>query len=145
MAEQKDGTAFARFIRNVENKISDLTTLEIKTIIGDYNYTPEGNIEILKTGDFKVMRSSFNLIGGDVTTYISNDLVADKYAWIRDFHAGKEERGYAIVDGNIKAIMSLFELYKQTKGLRFQEESLDETIDPNSPLVSPPTGTPTLG
>ncbi|MCS7004424.1 MAG: hypothetical protein NZM38_03760 [Cytophagales bacterium] len=134
MATDKDSTMFATFIRNIEQKISELTVLDIKTVVGDFNYTPDGKVEILKTGDFKLIQSRFNLIGGDVTTFISNELITDKYAWLRDFHARKEERGHEIVQGNIRAIIALYDLYRQTKGLKFNEENIDETLLEPQPL-----------
>ena len=127
MSSQQESTLFATFINNIETRISKLTTLEIKTVVGDYNYEQDGEVTLNKDGDFKVMSSRIDLIGGDITTHISNDFVNDKYAWLRDFHARKEERGHAIVEGNIKAIIALYELYKQTKGLKFNDENIDET------------------
>ncbi len=123
----EESTRFRQFVQNIETSISRLTNLEIKTIIGDYRYESEESVAAKKEGDFKVMHSKINLIDGDVTTHISNDLVSEKYAWIRDFHAQKELKGHEIINGNIKAIISLFELYHKTKNVNFRDEDIDET------------------
>ena len=117
MADYKEPapTRFGDFIKNIESHILRLTTLEIRTILGDYNLQMDDSIEPRPGTDFKVLRSKIDLIGGDMTTYISNDLIGDRYEWLREFHARKEQRGHELVNGNIKAIMSLIELYRNAK------------------------------
>ncbi|MCS6834157.1 MAG: hypothetical protein NZ521_11330 [Flammeovirgaceae bacterium] len=127
MSYLEENTKFGAFVRNIETKISNLAKLEIKTIVGDYKIDAQDNISQKKDGDFKIMYSQIDLVAGDMTTYISNDLVQDRYAWLREFHARKEEKGHDIIQGNIRAIAALYELYKQTKGLDFKEERMDET------------------
>ena len=122
-----NSTAFSSFVKNIETRISKLTTLEIKTIIGDYELNENEVISHKKDGDFKIMQSRIDLIEGDITTNISEELVTDKFAWLREFHARKEEKGHEIIDGNIKAIVSLFDLYRKTRNFKFNEEDVDET------------------
>jgi len=129
MEEQEKNSRFHDFVRNVENRISNLTTLEIKTIVGDYNVDQNEQIGVKKDGEFRILQSRIDLIQGDITTNISNELVTDKYAWLRDFHARKEERGHEIIDNNVRAIISLFELYRQTKGVNLNEENIDDLED----------------
>jgi hypothetical protein len=102
------------FIKYVQERIVDLTNLEIKTIVGEFDVDANSNITPKQGEDFKVIDSRINLIDGDITTHISNDLVYDKYEWLRNFHAHKEERGHEIITSNIQAIMSLVELFKKT-------------------------------
>ena len=122
-----DNSAFGAFINNIESHITQLAKLEIKTIVGDFKVDSFDNVTHKKDGDFKVMSSEINLIQGDMKTYVSNELFQDRYAWLREFHANKEEKGHEIINGNIRAIVSLFELYRQTKGMDFKEENIDET------------------
>ncbi|MDW7691022.1 hypothetical protein R9C00_20285 [Flammeovirgaceae bacterium SG7u.111] len=125
MPNTEEPNMFNKFVNNVENAISNLTTLEIKTIVGDYQVDPDENITANKDGDFQIIQTRINLMLGDMVTNMSNELVTDKYAWLRDFHARKEERGYEIVDNNVKAIMSIFELYRKTKSVNLNEENID--------------------
>ena len=130
MAEKEENTSvFYNFVRNVETSINKLTTLEIKTIVGDYQVDQDENIKVKKEGEFQILQTRINLIQGDMVTNISNELVTDRYAWLRDFHARKEERGHEIVHNNIQAIVSLFDLYKKTKGVNLNEENIDEEED----------------
>ena len=117
MANYNESTPsrFSDFMKNIESNLIKLTTLEIRTIVGDYTLQMDDSIEPAAGSEFKVLRSKIDLIGGDITTYISNDLISDKYEWIRQFHAGKEQRGHEMISGNIKAIMSLIELYRNAK------------------------------
>ena len=134
MAEEQKST-FSNFISKIESKITDLTTLNIKTVVGDYDFHADNTITPQEGGEFKVISSDMSLIDGDVTTHISNDLVQDKYAWVRDFHARKEEKGHEIVQGNIQAIISLFELYRGTKRVKFNDQDMDDTEEEFEPLA----------
>ncbi|WP_245574484.1 hypothetical protein [Hugenholtzia roseola] len=111
---KNEANKLENFIKYVQERIVDLTNLEIKTIVGEFDVTVDNEIAPRQGEDFKVMNSRINLIDGDITTHISNDLVYDKYEWLRNFHAHKEERGHEIINSNIQAIMSLIELFKKT-------------------------------
>ena len=126
--EDKHESVFADFIAKIEDRISKLTTLDIKTVVGDFKYTVDERIEPRQEGEFKVMSSKINLIAGDISTNISNDLMEDKFKWLLDFHANKEEKGHQIVKGNIEAILSLYKLYRETRDLNYDETRVDETL-----------------
>ncbi|MBD0402755.1 hypothetical protein [Flammeovirga sp. EKP202] len=118
MSDQENVGFFQNFVNNIEDYINNLVTLDIKTIVGDFHVNGEKDEIVKKEGtDYKVMNSKIHLLKGDVTSYVSNDLVQDRYAWVRDFHAQKEQHGHAIINDNIKAVYSLFELYAKTKGV----------------------------
>jgi len=128
MFEDKEESVFADFIAKIEDRISRLTTLDIKTVVGDFKYGMNEEVEPRADGEFKVMTSKINLIGGDISTNISNDLMDDKFKWLLEFHARKEEKGHEIVQGNIQAILSLYKLYKETRDLNYDETRVDETL-----------------
>ncbi|MBB3697744.1 hypothetical protein KMW28_06105 [Flammeovirga yaeyamensis] len=115
--EDKKGF-FSRFVNNIEDYINNLVTLEVKTIVGDFKVEGEKD-EVIKedNSEFKVMSSEIHLLKGDITSKVSESLIQDKYAWVRDFHAQKEAHGHQIINDNIRAIYSLFELYQKTKGV----------------------------
>ena len=128
MEEDKNESVFADFIAKIEDRISKLTTLDIKTVVGEFRYTQNEEIEPRQDGEFKVMSSKINLIAGDISTSISNDLMEDKFKWLLDFHAEKEQKGHQIVKGNIEAILSLYKLYRETRDLNYDETRVDETV-----------------
>ncbi len=110
-----EASGFMDFVKNIEERITALTTLEIKTMIGDFEVSENGDVRPIDANDFKVLYSKFNLIGGDVTSQISSELIYDKYQWLREFHERKEDKGTEIVASNIEAIFSLIELFKGIK------------------------------
>ncbi len=146
MAEDtQGGSRFASFIANIETKITNLVTLEIKTIVGDLKFEGNDKITPKKDGDFLMMHTKIDLIQGDMVSYLSTDLMQDRYAWLREFHARKEEKGHEIIQGNIKALFSLFDLYRSTKRLDFKEHQIDETsANPygSSPYAATPIAAP---
>ena len=128
MIEENEESVFADFIAKIEDRISKLTTLDIKTVVGDFKYGMNEEVEPKIDTEYKVMTSKINLIGGDITTNISTELMDDKFKWLLDFHARKEEKGHEIVQGNIQAILSLYKLYRETRDLNYDETRVDETL-----------------
>lgn len=101
------------FIKYVEERVIDLTNLEIKTIVGDFDVDINEKVSLRRDQDYKIMNSRINLLDGDITTHISKELVSDEYEWMRNFHAHKEEKGHEIIQGNIQAIASLIDLFRE--------------------------------
>lgn len=101
------------FIKYVEERVIDLTNLEIKTIVGDFDVDVNEKVSLKRDHDYKLMNSRINLLDGDITTHISKELVSDEYQWMRNFHAHKEEKGHEIIQGNIQAIASLIDLFRE--------------------------------
>lgn len=106
-------STFQDFIKYVEERVVDLTNLEIKTIVGDFDVDVNEKVSLKRDHDYKLMNSRINLIDGDITTHISKELVSDEYEWMRNFHAHKEEKGHEIIQGNIQAIASLIDLFRE--------------------------------
>ena len=61
------------FIKYVEERVVDLTNLEIKTIIGDFDVDVNEKVSLRRDTDYKLMNSRINLIDGDITTHISKE------------------------------------------------------------------------
>lgn len=111
--EKTNVSKFQDFIKYVEERVVDLTNLEIKTIVGDFDVDVNEKVSLRRDNDYKLMNSRINLIDGDITTHISKELVSDEYEWMRNFHAHKEEKGHEIIQGNIQAIASLIDLFRE--------------------------------
>jgi len=111
--EKTNVSKFQDFIKYVEERVVDLTNLEIKTIVGDFDVEVNEKVSLKRDHDYKLMNSRINLIDGDITTHISKELVSDEYEWMRNFHAHKEEKGHEIIQGNIQAIASLIDLFRE--------------------------------
>ncbi len=125
--EEDKSNRFTDFVNKIQEKISNLTTLEIKTIVGEYTVENSEDVVPLPNVQFMVMHSKIDLIGGDITTNISRSMMSQEYAWVREFHAEKERKAHQIVQDNLKAIMSLYELYNQTKTVKIEEKGTSTT------------------
>ncbi|MCU0449892.1 MAG: hypothetical protein MUC97_08620 [Bernardetiaceae bacterium] len=137
MEEQNSRSAFMDFIQSVQDSIKKMTTLEIKTIVGDFALGTNEEVTTLG-GDYKVMQSQFNLLLGDVTVKIDKELLESQFDWVRDFHAMKEKEGHAIVQSNINLLLMLISLYRQT----FKEQQAAGVVvnNPNNVYVNPGVG-----
>jgi hypothetical protein len=117
-------SSFRDFLKNIERTIVKLTVLEIRTVVGDYIIAPDNSVQPVAGGDVKIFETRINLLAGDIESNISNPLVYPEYDWVREFHARKEEKGHEIINSNIKAIMSLIELYKSAKNVAAKDTSI---------------------
>ncbi|AZQ61285.1 hypothetical protein EI427_03320 [Flammeovirga pectinis] len=143
MSDQDKTGFFANFVNNIEDYINNLVTLEIKTVVGDFKLEGDDNKVVPKgKSDFKIMNSEIHLLKGDITSYVSNDLIQDRYAWVRDYHAQKEAHGHKIIGDNIKAVYSLFELYNQTKSVEVPENSNFSTAAVGTTSAQPVLNSP---
>jgi hypothetical protein len=122
-------SSFKNFLKNIEQTIVKLTTLEIRTVIGDYTIGSDNTVQPIAGGELKVFESKINLLDGDIQSSISTQLIAPEYDWVREFHARKEEKGYEIINNNIKAIMSLMELYKSAKTTASKDTTMNMPVE----------------
>ncbi len=99
------------FIQDVKNSINNLKTLEIRTVIGKFKWDDKEKKIGYKEGEVKQILTQIDLLGGDITTLLSDDFLEAPYIEIRDFHAEREKRGQEIIEGNIKALKELIDLF----------------------------------
>ncbi len=138
-------TSFKDFLKNIEQTIVKLTVLQVRTVIGEYTIAPDNSLQPIAGADLKIFESKINLLDGDIESNISSQLIAPEYDWVRDFHARKEEKGHEIINNNIKAIMSLMELYKSAKSTAAKDTTLNSytpTEQPMTDVVEPTTEQP---
>lgn len=102
------------FIQDVKNSINNLKTLEIRTVIGKFKWNDKDKKIEYKEGEVKQILTQIDLLGGDITTLMSDDFLEAPYNQIRDFHAEREKRGQEIIEGNIKALKELIGLFNKT-------------------------------
>ncbi|MBW2057798.1 MAG: hypothetical protein JRH07_06520 [Deltaproteobacteria bacterium] len=95
------------FVDKILEKIENLKTLEIRTVIGNFKWNPQTRKIEYAEGKVKTIITQIDLLEGDITTAFSEDFLEEPYAGIRDFHAEREKRGQEIIDGNIKALKEL--------------------------------------
>ncbi len=85
--------------------LSNLTVLEVNTLVGDYSFnkTDDINTSIDVTSAKDRMCSQINLVSGDITTAMTEKFVTD-YKELRDYHATRESQGHDIILKNIEVL-----------------------------------------
>lgn len=106
--------------------LSNLTSLEVNTLVGTYSFNKTGNmntsIDVVSTKER--MCSQINMISGDITTAMTEKFVSD-YKELRDYHIIRENQGHEIVLKNIEVLGKILEAIKD-----FTKEK--------TPVVTPP-------
>jgi hypothetical protein len=85
--------------------LSNLTRLEVNTLVGDYSFIKTGNtktsIDVVSTKER--LCSQINMLSGDITTAMTEKFVTD-YKELRDYHVLRENQGHDIVMKNIEVL-----------------------------------------
>jgi len=89
----------------VEEKVDDLTTLEIKTIMGNMIMS-DGEIIIPDGEKVKGITSRIDLIDGDITTKISEEFYKS-YPELVQWHQSREAKGNEIVENNVLTVVKM--------------------------------------
>ena len=121
--------AETQILEDIQNKLKDLVTLNIVTVVGDVAYKQDGsNSEpVVNDGNnARCISSSINLLDGDIKTLIHEALTTDEFKNILDFHLSREKEGHNIIKGNIEALMELVKLARTVGVLSTDQEPKDQ-------------------
>jgi hypothetical protein len=141
MDENTNTSKFSDFLKSIQDSISRMTVLEIRTIVGDYTIDQKQNIQATGS-EQKIIESRIGLLTGDITVKVSQELADDqRYIWLREFHAAKERQGHAIIQNNINTLLSLIGLYKQTQREQVSTGPIVNPVPDNSHLFTTNFGT----
>lgn len=99
------------FITAAITGLSELTRLEVNTLVGDFSFNQDQNgknttIKNDSTGER--MSSQINLITGDITTAMTEKFVVE-YKELRDYHTAREEQGHEIIKKNIEVLKQILD------------------------------------
>lgn len=108
-------TQFNSFLERIKDSLSRMTTLDIKTIVGDFKLDSKENVQPAG-GEYLILESRINMLMGDITVRMSQELTTSRYDWVRQFHKEKEAHGYQVIQNNIATILSLVNMYQQLQG-----------------------------
>jgi len=103
------------FIDLLEQKLTDLVSLNIITAVGPVSCTKIGDkitVKIPASDGSKCISSTINLLDGDIDTLIHDDFMSEKLKPVLDFHLEREKKGHEIIKGNINALKELLDLAK---------------------------------
>jgi hypothetical protein len=104
-------SAVTDILDKVNNKVKDLTVLEIKTLMGDMELV-NGNIEFKPNQDIQGITSHIDLVDGDITTRITENFY-NKYPELVQWHQSREAKGNEIIESNIRTVGSLIKQLKE--------------------------------
>jgi hypothetical protein len=104
-------SAVQEILDKVNNKVKDLTVLEIKTLMGELELV-NGNIEFKPNQDIQGITSHIDLVDGDITTRITEDFY-NKYPELVQWHQSREAKGNEIIEKNIQTVASLIKQLNQ--------------------------------
>lgn len=90
---------------DIKKAMSNLVNLDIRTVVGDFEYAHDGKIKA--TGHAKQIVTRINLLDGDITTAFSEEFLESPLDSVRGFHGMRERQSMEIVQGNIRALQQL--------------------------------------
>ncbi len=92
-------------LEDIKNAMSNLVNLDIRTVVGTFEYGKDGKLQAGR--DAKQIVTRINLLDGDITTAFSEDFLEAPLDTVRGFHGMRERQGMEIVQGNIRALQQL--------------------------------------
>jgi hypothetical protein len=98
-------------IDSIEQKVSELTKLEIRTVVGSFEPAggkPDG--ALTATGPVHVLHTNIDLLDGDIYTEIDEWFLTEERKPLVDMHLQREKQGGEIVRANVEALKSLWTL-----------------------------------
>jgi len=109
-----EGNEKVSFLDKAIVGLSNLTRLEINTIVGDYTFNKEANTNTtIKTDSTpERMCSQINMVTGDITTAMTAKFVTD-YKELREYHMLRENQGHEIVKRNIEVLGKILVAIKE--------------------------------
>ncbi|SMO81249.1 hypothetical protein SAMN06265379_10893 [Saccharicrinis carchari] len=99
-----------QIIKNISDKIDDLTTLKIQTLMGTLVTNDDGTTVSFKpNNEVKGMISHIDLVDGDIQTDLSEEFY-QKYPELVQFHQSREARGSEIIENNIQTLKTIIDV-----------------------------------
>ncbi len=99
-----------QIIKSIADKIDDLTTLKIQTLMGSMVTNDDGTTVTFKpNAEVKGMISNIDLIEGDIKTDLSEEFY-QKYPELVQFHQSREARGSEIIEKNIQTLKTIIDV-----------------------------------
>jgi len=102
------------FIKAIGDKITDMTNLNIQTVMGGRLKKNEDNFEFVNDEDIQGIISKIDLIDGDIKTQITEEFYKS-YPELVQFHQAREVKGHEIIDGNIRTLKTMWDILKEFK------------------------------
>ena len=105
-----NNTAEPSLFDQIRAKLNDLTTLEIKTIVGDHSVDANGKVNIDTSESADVIFTKIDLLDGDITSGFNPKFLQEPYSSVKAYHAEREKEGKDIIRKNIETLEALLKL-----------------------------------
>jgi hypothetical protein len=115
------------FIDDIIQSFNQLKTLEIRTVIGDFDWNEEQKKITYNKEDAQVIITQIDLLDGDITTAFSEDFLQEPYDKIREFHSEREKQGQEIIENNLKVLKEFVELIVNAYQAKRDVDRLEES------------------
>ena len=110
-------STFQDILDKIQDAAKDLTTLEIKTLMGEMMIENDGKTVTFKANtDVQGITSHIDLVDGDITTRISEEFYKN-YPELVQWHQSREVKGNEIIEANISTVGSLVSQMKKLANL----------------------------
>ena len=110
-------STFQDILDKIQDAAKDLTTLEIKTLMGDLMIENDGStVKFKPNQDIQGITSHIDLVDGDITTKITEDFY-NKYPELVQWHQSREVKGNEIIESNVETVGSLVSQMKKMANL----------------------------
>jgi hypothetical protein len=97
-------------LKQLRDALNKYVTLEIVTAVGEVMVDSKGDRDLDWTKNPAVALTKIDLLQGDIKTIFDASFVTGDFQALREFHASREQQGHDIIQKNIAALKSLFEL-----------------------------------
>ena len=104
-SESNSKKAIQDFLDNAKEGVKNLTTLEIKTIVGAIEFDSKGKLKP-PSGDLEGIVSEVQLVSGDITTRVTPEFGKNN-AQLMEYHLVKENQGQEIVRKNLQVVKEI--------------------------------------
>lgn len=117
------------FMQNAIAELSNLTRLEVNTLVGNYSFNKKGEkFTTIKTDSATDrMCSQVNLLTGDITTAMTEKFVTE-YKDLREYHLIRESQGHEIIKRNIEVLGKILDAI-----FKFKEKLEGNPSQPTNP------------
>jgi hypothetical protein len=105
-------------LQKIEDKVQDLTELNIQTLMGGFETDMDGNVKFKANQEVNGIISKVSLVDGDIITQMTEDFYKN-YPELVQFHQSREAQGNEIIEGNVLALktitLTLRELFRDNQ------------------------------
>lgn len=107
-------------IEKLQTALAQLHRLEIVTVVGpivcDSKRAGADRFSVPDGAGAKVMRTTIDLLQGDITTLVDPAFATGELQGLREYHSARERQGAQIIRDNVQALLEILTLHSRLGG-----------------------------